>query len=141
LRDWIERARRRPIFRGFSRSPTLYGFTAATVLPGVGGPPTNSACVAGLGAIEWGQWCGNTTTPNPNFSHLRAADSQQTSFYSDDQHFSAAGQLLVANYDLNLLEQTLNPTPLPSAPPLFAGALGVIGLLARRRKQRGLVAG
>jgi len=28
-------------------------------------------------------------------------------------------------------------TPLPAALPLFAGGLGVIGLLARRRKQRG----
>ena len=30
----------------------------------------------------------------------------------------------------------LNPTPLPAALPLFAGGLGVIGLLARRRKRK-----
>jgi phospholipase/lecithinase/hemolysin len=62
-------------------NPTAYGFTAATVLPGVPGSSTGSACVAGLGASGWGQFCGNTTTSNPNFAHLRAADSEQTSFF------------------------------------------------------------
>jgi hypothetical protein len=31
-------------------------------------------------------------------------------------------------------------TPIPAALPLFAGGLGLMGLLGRRRKQKGLVA-
>ena len=34
------------------------------------------------------------------------------------------------------LEGSLTPTPLPAALPLFAGGLGVIGLLARCRKRK-----
>jgi outer membrane lipase/esterase len=62
-------------------NPTLYGFTAETVMPGVPGSSTGSACVAGLGASGWGQWCADKTTPNPDYSHLRATDSEQTSFF------------------------------------------------------------
>ena len=35
---------------------------------------------------------------------------------------------------------TPSPTPLPAALPLFASALGVVGLLARRRKQKAALA-
>jgi hypothetical protein len=33
-------------------------------------------------------------------------------------------------------DETTAATPLPAALPLFTGGLGVIGLIARRRKQR-----
>jgi outer membrane lipase/esterase len=115
-------------------NPTAYGFTAETVLPGVGGESTpSSACVAGAGASGWGQWCADTTTPDPNdeYSSLRSSDSETTSFYSDDQHFSAAGQAIVANYERELLV-----TPLPASFPLFVTALGVLGLLAWREKRK-----
>jgi outer membrane lipase/esterase len=117
-------------------NPTDYGFTPETVVPGVSGSATGSACVAGLGAVGWGQWCGNTTTPNPNFSHLRTATSEQTSFYSDDQHFSAAGQAIVAQYEYDLIESQLNPVPLPGALPLFAGGLSLVAFAARRSRRR-----
>lgn len=43
--------------------------------------------------------CGNTTIPHSHFTHLPSADSELTSFISDNQHFSAAGQLFEARYD------------------------------------------
>lgn len=114
-------------------NPTAYGFTAATVLPGVPGSSTGSACVAGLMASGWGQFCGDTTTANPNFSHLRSVDSEQTSFFSDDQHFSAAGQLIEANYDFSLVESDV-PEPTTWA-MLLVGFAG-LGVMAYRRKSK-----
>jgi outer membrane lipase/esterase len=113
--------------------PTAYGFTAATVLPGVPGPSTGSACVAGAGATGWGQFCGNTTTPNPNFARLRSADSEQTSFYSDDEHFSAAGQLIEANYDFSLLQ---GGVPEPSTWAMMLLGFAGISFVAYRRKSK-----
>jgi outer membrane lipase/esterase len=113
-------------------NPTAYGFTAATVMPGVPGPTTGSACVAGLGASGWGQFCGNTTTPNPNFAHLRSANSEQTSFFSDDQHFSAAGQAIEANYEYDLLEGV----PEPSTWAMMIIGFFSVGFLAYRRKNQ-----
>ena len=86
--------------------PTAYGFTARTVLRGLAGDALNttSACVAGVGASGWGQWCADSTSVSPNHSHLRSKDSQQTSFFSDDQHLSASGQLIEANYEFSLLQ-------------------------------------
>jgi outer membrane lipase/esterase len=110
-------------------NPTAYGFTAATVMQGIPGPTTGSACVStGTG---WGQWCANTIIPNGVYATLRALNSEQTSFFSDDQHLSAAGQLIEANYVFSLIE-----TPLPAALPLFATGLGVLGLLGWRRKKK-----
>jgi outer membrane lipase/esterase len=114
-------------------NPTAYGFTAATVMPGVPGSSTGSACVAGLGASGWGQFCGNTTTANPNFSHLRTADSEQTSFFSDDQHFSAAGQLIEANYVFDLLQAGV---PEPSTWSMMLLGFAGVGFVAYRRKSR-----
>jgi outer membrane lipase/esterase len=115
-------------------NPTAYGFTAATVMPGIPGSGTGSACVAGLGASGWGQFCGNTTMPNPEFSHLRSANSEETSFFSDDQHFSDAGQKIEAEFDFSLLE---GGVPEPSTwAMVILGFLGV-GFMAYRRKQTG----
>jgi outer membrane lipase/esterase len=119
-------------------NPTTYGFTASTVFPGVAGDPNSgSACRAGAGASGWGQWCANTTVPDPNglYSRLRASDSEQTSFFSDNEHFSAAGQVIVANYEIGLLE-----TPLPASLPLFVSGLGTLGLLGWRRRRAAKVA-
>jgi outer membrane lipase/esterase len=113
-------------------NPTAYGFTAATVMPGVPGSTTGSACVAGLGATGWGQFCGNTTTIQPNFAHLRAADSEQTSFFSDDQHFSDAGQQIEANYVFSLLSGVPEPSTWAMMILGFAG----IGFMAYRRKAK-----
>jgi outer membrane lipase/esterase len=118
-------------------NPTAYGFTAATVLPGVPGSGTGSACVAGLGASGWGQFCGNTTTPNSNFSHLRSANSEQTSFFSDDQHFSAAGQAIEANYDFGLLQ---GGVPEPSTWSMMLLGFCGLGFVAHRRKNSILAA-
>jgi len=38
----------------------------------------------------------------------------------------------MANFDIALIE---NSTPLPAALPMFVGGLGVLSLLARKRKE------
>ena len=114
--------------------PAAYGFTAATVMPGVGGANTGSACVAGVGASGWGQFCGNTTKPVLEFSHLRSADSEQTSFWSDDQHLSARGQEIEADYVYSLVVQGDVPEPSTWA-MLIVGFAGV-GCMAYRRRNR-----
>ena len=59
----------------------------------------------------WGLWGADTTMPqDPNsvpgvqeYAYLRSPDAEQRSLFSDDQHLSAAGQLIQANYDYSLL--------------------------------------
>jgi hypothetical protein len=117
-------------------NPTLYGFTSATVFPGVEGTTTGSACVTPTGSTGqsgWGQWCANTTQSSTIHAYLRSADAELTSFYADDQHFSFAGHKIVADLEIGLIDASVTPTP--AALPLFATGLGVIGLLARRRKR------
>src|SRR5262245_33909588 len=92
-------------------NPTIFGFTASTVLPGDTTTGLGAACVrqsnvAASTTTGWGQWCVNSTAPgvpNPNLSYLAAANSEQTYLYSDDQHFSAAGQKIEADYVYSLL--------------------------------------
>ena len=117
------------LIAGVQANPTAFGFTAATVMPGIEGPTTGSACV-GTGS-GWGQWCANTTIPNGVYATLRALDSEQTSLFSDNEHLSAAGQLIEANYVFGLIE-----APLPATLPLFATGLGALGLLGWRRKRK-----
>ena len=125
-------------------NPTKYNFTQQTVLPGVLGTGTGSACVwtppsSGSGSTlvsGWGQWCADTTTPpsssNFQYAYLRTADAEQTSFWSDNEHFSAAGQMLEAEFDLSLLGV---PGPIAGAGlPGFIAACG--GLLAWWRTKR-----
>jgi len=45
-------------------------------------------------------------------------------------------QTFTAQFDNIKIVVNQSPTPLPAALPLFAGGLGVIGLLARRRKRK-----
>jgi outer membrane lipase/esterase len=112
-------------------NPLAYGFTAATVLPGVVGPTTGSACV-GVGS-GWGQFCANTTTSSDKYAYLRSADSEQTSFWSDNQHFSAAGQLIEANYVFSLLQGDV--PELSTWAMMLLGFAG-IGFVAYRRKSK-----
>ena len=115
-------------------SPTSYGFTTSTVFPGTVGPGTGSACATQTGGgptTGWGQWCANKTTASSLYATLTSANAEQTSFFSDDQHLSAAGQLIEANYVYSLIV-----TPLPAALPLFATGLGALGLLGWRRKRK-----
>jgi outer membrane lipase/esterase len=115
-------------------NPTLYGFTAATDLPGVPGTGTGSACVWTGGSTQtgWGQWCADTTTPSTQYAYLRSADAEQTSFFSDDQHFSAAGQALVAAYDFSLISQVPGPIAGAGLPGLILASAGLLGWWRRR---------
>jgi outer membrane lipase/esterase len=94
-------------------SPTTFGFTAATVSPGVvvgtgaNRTSTGSACVLPTGGVGpntgWGQWCVNTTTPSSQYAYLASSDAQQKYFFADDEHFSAAGQKIEADYIYSLI--------------------------------------
>lgn len=120
--------------------PIAYGFTASTVFPGVPGTGTGSACVwTGNSTLTgWGQWCADTTVPSTSHAYLASADAEQTSFYSDDQHFSAAGNELVADYDFSLVTPAGVPGPIVGAglPGLLAG----FAMLAWYRKRRAVAA-
>ena len=117
-------------------NPVLYGFTAATVLPGVLGTGTGSACVwTGSGPnTGWGQWCADTTVPSTQYAYLRSADAEQTSFWSDDQHFSAAGQMLEAAYDFSLISTVPGPIVGAGLPGLIAACAGLLGWWRRRQR-------
>jgi phospholipase/lecithinase/hemolysin len=93
-------------------NPTAYGFTAATAGEGVAGPQTESALIEPDTVDNlkgWGLWGADTTTPdssqpvNHQYAYLSTPDAEQTHFFSDDQHLSAAGQQIEANLDHNLL--------------------------------------
>jgi phospholipase/lecithinase/hemolysin len=111
--------------------PAKYGFRAdgTTVHPGVPGPNTESALIEpdtnpmdniGLG---WGLWGANTTTPdtspgpNEQYAYLCAPDAEETHFYADGRHLSAAGQRIWANLDYNLLaDDAIDLAYLPYTP-------------------------
>jgi outer membrane lipase/esterase len=113
-------------------NPSAYGLLTDT--PGIAGDSnTPSACVAGAGATGWGEFCANTTTSSTEYAHLRDANAEQTSLYSDDEHFSAAGQQIEANYVIGLIDQA--ETPLPLTLPLFASGLGMLALLGWRSER------
>lgn len=117
----------------------LYGLDPLRLEPGIAGAgaATTSACVAGAGAVGWGLFCANTTTPSPPgkpYSHLHSDDAQEISLYSDDQHLSAKGQRLLAEYEYGLLMASAVPEPSTWA-MLMLGFAGV-GYASYRRKRK-----
>ena len=93
--------------------PTAYGFTNTTVHRGVMGTQTESALIQVDDQIHtfhgWGLWGADTTTQqqgvpvNQQYSYLSSSDAEQTHFFADDEHLSAAGQQIQANFERNLL--------------------------------------
>ena len=120
-------------------NPLVYGFDPLRIEPGVAGAgaATTSACVAGAGAVGWGVFCANTTTPSTPgepYSHLFSDDAQETSLYSDDQHLSAKGQRLLAEYEYALLMASAVPEPSTWAMMLLGFA--AVGYMTYRRKRQ-----
>jgi outer membrane lipase/esterase len=117
-------------------NPIFYGLDPLRIDPGIAGAgaATTSACVAGAGAVGWGVFCANTTkpsTPDDPYARLRTPDAEETSLYSDDQHLSAKGQRLLAEYEYSLLMASAVPEPSTWAMLLFGFAS--IGYLTYRR--------
>jgi len=52
------------------------------------------------------------------------------------QHIGSYANMFGLTIDINVSSNEATTTPLPAALPLFAGGLGVIALLTRRRKQK-----
>jgi hypothetical protein len=99
-------------------------------------------------AIQWSSDNGATfslnntllsTTGSTGYSSLvsfliPAGSFQATNFFDVFVQNDACGGCL--NPTGLLVSASVGTTPLPAALPLFAGGLGMIGLLARRRKQK-----
>jgi outer membrane lipase/esterase len=117
--------------------PSAYDPALITTSLGVVGTSTGSACVTETGAgattTGWGQWCANSTTPSSLHAYLNPnlTNPEQQALFTDDQHLSAAGQQIEANFVFDEIT-----TPLPAALPLFATGLGGLGLLGWRRKRK-----
>jgi outer membrane lipase/esterase len=119
-------------------NPSSYDPNLITTSLGVVGTSTLSACVTQTGASTstsgWGQWCANTGSsslhaylnPNPIFTN-----PEQQALFADNQHLSAAGQQIEANFVFDEIT-----APVPAALPLFATGLGALGLLGWRRKRK-----
>jgi len=60
-------------------------------------------------------------------------DSEETSFYSDDQHLSAAGQRILAEYEYGLLQTAI---PEPSTWAMMILGFAGVGYMAYRRKSK-----
>jgi phospholipase/lecithinase/hemolysin len=124
------------LIKSVQADPSAYGLTTASL--GVVGTATLSACVSQTGAgsstTGWGQWCANTTTSSANYAYLNPnlTNPEQTALFSDDQHLSAKGQSIEANFVFD----EITGTPVPAALPLFASGLGALGLLGWRRKRK-----
>ena len=55
---------------------------------------------------------------------------------NDSYVLTLSAVLNTTGASLGSVQETINATPIPAALPLFAGGLGMIGLLARRRKRK-----
>jgi outer membrane lipase/esterase len=87
--------------------PSRFGFTSVDPqtlgsinFPAACHPPTG-ANNASSGAF--GLFCVPSTTPSAVTAYLNSPNSQQTSLFADDQHFSPAGQKIEADYIYSLL--------------------------------------
>jgi outer membrane lipase/esterase len=116
-------ADRLAMVKAVQSNPTMFGFTAATVVQatiGSGTSNTASACIYnGPGFATMGSWsqiCLDSATPSTSFAYLRTANAQQTSFFADDAHFSAAGQKIEADYMYNLVTAPSEISYLAEAP-------------------------
>ena len=56
-------------------------------------------------------------------------------FIARDRRFPGIGVLFGLDPNILLVQSDVETTPLPAALPLFAGGLGVMGLIVRRRKR------
>jgi hypothetical protein len=76
--------------------------------------------------------------PYGGFSPIRLEGwhlgAEQTSFFSDDQHFSDAGQMLEAAYDFSLISTVPGPDACAGLPGLILACGGLLGWWRRRQK-------
>jgi hypothetical protein len=80
----------------------------------------------GLGTVLWKYDDTKSELFPPTIGRLRT-----NKFFSDDQHFSAAGQLIEANYDFSLLQSGV---PEPSTWAMLLIGFAGLGVMAYCRK-------
>jgi hypothetical protein len=101
-------------------------------------------------------WDGTNTHPNATATDIGAQNSENLSFFSilnpafnwdpeaDGTYYITLSIFNEAGAELGSVSETIvagaGAAPIPAALPLFAGGLGLIGLLARRRKKKKLAA-
>jgi hypothetical protein len=110
------------------------------------------SCTTGNAAFDCSQ---AQFTPAVDFGAFGVHDKIDFLYVNHDHSGSGSGQLLFAlgafgtpgTYPVGPISMssdavlTVSQTPLPAAFPLFAAGFGVMGLLARRRKQKAPAAG
>jgi hypothetical protein len=116
-----------------SADPTLFGFPSYLTLSNVGGVIT---------ITNWSVFADTTGDPALNFA-IYTIGNDPINFTQD---YYADGSISSGTLNANPGVWTgpgitsATATPLPAALPLFAGGLGVMGLLARRRKRKNTAA-
>jgi len=104
-------------------NPTAYGFASSDLVkntnPALIEPDTNPSD----GLTGWGLWGAPTTNADSSvpdvkqYAYLQSEDAELTHFFSDDQHLSAEGQLIQANFDYNLVaDNAIDLTNIPFVP-------------------------
>jgi hypothetical protein len=86
------------------------------------------------------QFIGTGANPGINtFSGFSASSGGDSLSMGGGGSFNLSGTG-ISSSDVGTVTIALATTPLPAAFPLFAGGLGVVGFLARRKKQKALAA-
>jgi hypothetical protein len=118
----------------FSAFGIAYGFAPGDVFSLSVDGPTAANFISYLGATQFG------TLTMGQFDALGFGNSYFCIGCPASFVYNVGSTLIAANIGSTLVRiEDVGSTPLPAALPLFAGGLGVIGLLARRRKRKNAV--
>jgi hypothetical protein len=127
----------------FTTSDTAVQYLGQTTfeITSITGTVDGSAIVAPIGANGYGAYY--TTGPSSldgAGANFKTASGTSVSFFFQE-NLDSYRINLTSPFEDGLVSATFTPvstTPLPAALPLFAGGLGMVGLLSRRRRRKAL---